>query len=382
MIYCTKIGKVRDYMDIATEIDRILSSNPSGLKASEIADQIGVPRKQVNQYLYANMDLYSQHDGYVWRVKTAKSDKTTNTALKALGIATVQQTMGDSYVSTLTVTKNDQGLSVTSTNNQIICCDCKIFFSIHAPACPRCGCPLNYIAQYYYDNFQDTPPSPPLTPIKPKTQPKPKHKKQTEKEYKAEISYELSQKCNVPFSVRYEIEKLDRQAFDDAVARIKAFHAQGFLNKFDKYDIITLATGDRCTFDKVLNRIKECKSRKDLPTITQHEWWFLWRCNDDEYNVRISRLAKAKAAQEKRRAEEHAAEQAKLKAAAEEKFKSFCIRHNLSDAEIVRLTREDKNLMQKIEIFATLEELYGKQLDFLSYYNLSSAELKKLFESI
>ena len=109
-----------------------------------------------------------------------------------------------------------------------------------------------------------------------------------------------------------------------------------------------------------------------MPTITQHEWWFLCRCNDDEYNSRISRLAN----------EEHAAEQAKLKAAAEEKFKSFCIRHNLSDTEIVKLTRERNDSMQKIEIFSTLEELYGKQLDFLSYYNLSSAELKKLFESL
>lgn len=378
MIYCTKIGKGRDYMDIAVEIDRILSSNPNGLKAAEIADQIGVPRKQVNQYLYAHLDLYSQHDGYIWRAKTAKLNETATTASKALGIATVQQTMGDSYVSTLTVTKNDQGLSVTSTNNQIICCDCRMFFSIHVPACPRCGCPMNCIAQYYYDNFQDTPPSPPLPP----TKPRPKIKKQTEKEYREEISYELSQKCNVPFSICYEIEKLDRQAFDDAVARIKALHAQGFLNKFDKYDILTLATGDKSTFDKVLNRIKECKSRKDLPTITQFEWWFLWRSNDDEYSARISRLANEKMAREKRRAEEHAAEQAKLKAAAKEKFKSFCIRHNLSDAEIVRLTRERNDLMQKIEIFSTLEELYGKQLDFLSYYNLSSAELKKLFESM
>ena len=369
-------------MDIAAEIDRILSSNPSGLKAAEIADQIGVPRKQVNQYLYAHLDMYSQHDGYIWRAKTVRPNQTVITASKALRTATVRQTMGDSYVSTLTVTKNDQGLSATSTNNQIICCDCKIFFSIHAPACPRCGCPMNYIVQYYYDNFQDTPPSPPLPPIKPKPQSKPKIKKQTEKEYKKEISYELYQKCKVSFGICYEIEKLDRQAFDDAVARIKAFHAQGFLNKFDKYDIITLATGDKSTFDKVLNRIKEYKSRKDLPTMTQHEWWFLWRCNDDEYNARISRLANEKTAQEKRRAEEHAAEQAKLKAAAEEKFKSFCIRHNLSDAEIVRLTRERNDLMQKIEIFSTLEELYGKQLDFLSYYNLSSAELKKLFESM
>ena len=119
-----------------------------------------------------------------------------------------------------------------------------------------------------------------------------------------------------------------------------------------------------------------------MPTITQHEWWFLCRCNDDEYNSRISRLANEEAAREKRRAEEHAAEQAKLKAAAEEKFKSFCIRHNLSDTEIVKLTRERNDSMQKIEIFSTLEELYGKQLDFLSYYNLSSAELKKLFESL
>ena len=145
-------------IDIADQIADILEENPAGLKASEIASQIGCTRKEVNSYLYAHKDIYEQHEGYVWTAKYVqkKVQKTSHTEQSSLVNSysvSVQQRMGNTVVSTLTITPNGKGYHVNSTNNQIICCDCNKFVSIHAVACPFCGCPLHYVADTYYKHY-------------------------------------------------------------------------------------------------------------------------------------------------------------------------------------------------------------------------------------
>lgn len=145
-------------MDLASQIAKILNANPNGLKASEIAAQIGCTRKSVNSYLYAHKDLYVQHEGYVWTVKTADAPRLSSTQTPQKHTpnpysVSIQQRMGNTVVSTLTITPNGNGYTVNSTNNQIICCDCNKFVSIHANACPFCGCPLHYVADTYYKHY-------------------------------------------------------------------------------------------------------------------------------------------------------------------------------------------------------------------------------------
>lgn len=42
----------------------------------------------------------------------------------------------------VTITKNGNQYTVSSTNNQLICTDCHRVFSVHASSCPFCGCPI------------------------------------------------------------------------------------------------------------------------------------------------------------------------------------------------------------------------------------------------
>ena len=57
---------------------------------------------------------------------------------------------GNQVIGILSVTKAAPRYILNSTNNLIPCCDCYNYFSIHAPACPFCGCPATYIALHYY----------------------------------------------------------------------------------------------------------------------------------------------------------------------------------------------------------------------------------------
>lgn len=50
-------------------------------------------------------------------------------------------------LSHVTITKNGEKYTVTSTNNQLICSDCHRMLSVHAPSCPFCGCPIEHILQ-------------------------------------------------------------------------------------------------------------------------------------------------------------------------------------------------------------------------------------------
>ena len=70
--------------------------------------------------------------------------------------------------STLVITENADKYNVSSTNNQIICCDCNKFFSIHAPACPFCGCPFDYVVKHYFTKFINSSPQTNANPQPPK----------------------------------------------------------------------------------------------------------------------------------------------------------------------------------------------------------------------
>lgn len=56
-------------MALADRIFETLSTNPKGLKASQIAKLIGSTRTEVNSYLYSHTDSYEIHEGYIWTKK-------------------------------------------------------------------------------------------------------------------------------------------------------------------------------------------------------------------------------------------------------------------------------------------------------------------------
>lgn len=57
---------------------------------------------------------------------------------------------GNQVIGSFSITKVNQRYTVNSTNNLIPCCDCYRYFSIHATACPNCGCPTSYAVEFYF----------------------------------------------------------------------------------------------------------------------------------------------------------------------------------------------------------------------------------------
>lgn len=62
-------------------------------------------------------------------------------------------TLASQILSKVTISKIGTSYQVSSTNNQILCVDCHCLFSIHAPSCPFCGCPLTYSLKIEFDRF-------------------------------------------------------------------------------------------------------------------------------------------------------------------------------------------------------------------------------------
>ena len=93
----------------------------------------------------------------------------------------------------VTVEKNKTGYSITSTTNMILCVDCNKIYSIHASACPFCGCPLHYTADNYYIRFANQ---------------QQKIYRQEEQERKRKEKAELAQKAMIE---RAEKERKERE---------------------------------------------------------------------------------------------------------------------------------------------------------------------------
>ena len=161
-------------------IVEILKKHPNGLKAKEIVAYIhGTDKKSINQVLYSNPNLFSRNDNYEWTLKQIENQKTRkrvstmemydslckadaeanrlqqeNGHIKSFSpSASYNMFSGNQITGTFSITKSGQGYRIDSTNNLIPCCDCNRFFSIHALACPSCGCPLSHIAELYFNEW-------------------------------------------------------------------------------------------------------------------------------------------------------------------------------------------------------------------------------------
>ena len=101
-------------MNIADQITDILKKNPNGLKASEIAAQIGCAKKSVNSYLYSHKDLYEQHEGYIWTLKSIQRNNSTKPYLKHSSLEKPCCTICQQN------TKNDEQVSIPNRSENIM----------------------------------------------------------------------------------------------------------------------------------------------------------------------------------------------------------------------------------------------------------------------
>lgn len=125
----------------------------------------------------------------------------------------VSQNIGSRQVSTLTISPAVQGYNVSSTNNQIICCDCNRFFSIHAAACPFCGCPLHFVANHYYEKYSSE-------IVREQGQMQKKQQDIVDKQYKEQTIRKLKRARNhSPWRNFDVLMNLNIDAFEKAIAR-------------------------------------------------------------------------------------------------------------------------------------------------------------------
>ena len=236
-------------MNISDRIANILENNPEGLKASEIAKKIGCSRKDVNSYLYAHKDKYEQHEGFIWTVKLAKKKNTSSSGLHqsksiAISSVSVKQSMGDRLVSTLTITPNANGYLISSTNNMIVCCDCNKFVSIHAMACPFCGCPVHYIANTYYHRF---------------------------KEENTEVA---RQRSNAEQKAQEQKQQEDERKRRHEVAWNCYMMRNNIYMPWKFYEKLCSLTNDLATFNRAIERIKQLsKNKDDYWQVPNNEWY-------------------------------------------------------------------------------------------------------------
>lgn len=258
-------------MNIADQIANILQKNPKGLKASEIASQIGYTRKVVNSYLYAHKDMYEQHDGYIWTAKSTKRNSPPSPcktpALPANSYSVnIQQSAGNTFVSTLTIMPNSAGYQISSTNNQIICCDCNKFISIHAPACPFCGCPVHYMADTYYKHYGAEAIRKAQQQHQEQQNAEELKRQQAEKERRNAIARKCYLNANEPHRDWNWFEKLcllEIDVFEQAIKRAE-FLSQNFqyYPRISDVEWYTLIISDELSYRKNLIKLKQDKQEE------------------------------------------------------------------------------------------------------------------------
>ena len=345
-------------MNIADQIVDILEKNPNGLKASEIAKQIGCTRKDVNSYLYAQKDLYEQQDGYIWKIKSAKKKtpiavRTLNDAESSYSIS-VEQRIGNSFVSTLTITPNSNGYYINSTNNQIICSDCNRFFSIHARACPTCGCPLHYIADTYYKSYGA----------------EAMRNAQRQQEQRRE-EFEIQRR-------RAENKRRNEITWQCYVKHNPRHVSRSWFEK--------LCTVEADVFERAVERIKLLDKNSDAyPRITDKEWYELIISDDSEYDLQLREWEQDKLEEADREVIARKAEEAtrKIKALQVERVckKAGVPKHIISKLANGLYTAEE--VQERINAAQYFAATYPQLMISEEQYILMSVdEMKKIIDSV
>lgn len=89
------------------KIFKLLSDNPSGLKASEIADKLNITRREVNQFLYYEQDTYVVTDDHRWVSKIQKIlEQLDSLEQKLIGLEQKCKKKKESVLSKLNNSKN------------------------------------------------------------------------------------------------------------------------------------------------------------------------------------------------------------------------------------------------------------------------------------
>lgn len=276
-----------------------------------------------------------------------------------------QQTSGSAYVSTATIRRNEQGFWVASTNNQIICCDCGRFFSVHTVGCPFCGCPMSYIAEHYLKKFDSSV----LAEQKRQRDLEIQRQRKEDAQRKATLIRKLIADCKHYRSAFYELEKLDMEVFDKTIDR--AFHLEstvGDTSFISNENWREMLLSSEVFFQKCIKRATEINKHKDeLDVNDKNNWEHVISLSDRGFEEYIQNGIEKHRAKEKKDIEE------------------MCQKRGIPPEKIAWLIDSGVSAREVRSRFSYMdyvsEEYRRYNFNIKEYIHLSTAEMRKIVAS-
>lgn len=191
-----------------------------------------------------------------------------------------------SIFSSVTITRKRQQYTISSTNNQITCCDCNRWISVHAPSCPFCGCPQNYIIEHYFNKYNTQA----MAEEKEREQKRLREQQQTEKVTKIQRIQQIGYHFYIKEDLTKELNKLSINDIQVAYNRANYLYS----HKEDLWIImrgewLSLLTSSESSYQQQIAKLwqekqlsKERAERKELQTAI---------CKN-AYNIALSDLQK------------------------------------------------------------------------------------------
>lgn len=313
-----------------------------------------------------------------------------STVTRQPSCVTIQQYEGTALVGTLTVYKGEQGYSLASTNNQIICCDCRRFFSIHARACPFCGCPMKYVAEYYYKSYD--PEFIRQQQIQQEKQRQEEQKRQERQRREDQKRQEEAEREKIiqelglhSIEIRGRLYAKETRTLRTAKERANRLNKLNAPIRLSDETYVNLLCGGESEFEGALQLASQLKAMQSvLPLIKNDEWKHLSILSDVSLNNRIQyliaeekkRREKAEAYTKKRKEEQQTREDRQLK--------DLCMRYGIDTNRLASMIvhyGSKKEVLHKLQLADTIGGEYRQRINVISYMDSPDA-LKKLVSDL
>ena len=291
-----------------------------------------------------------------------------------------------SIFSSVTITRKQQRYTISSTNNQITCCDCNRWISVHAAACPFCGCPLSYIAEHYYQKYDpEVIRQREIEEEKRREAERRRIKRETEKQEKENLIETIVNYRHGSFRVRWEIEDWGKSALKLAAERATSINELNAPISISDASYIELLSCNNSTFKKAMRRAALIKIRTgQIDIVGDTEWKRLIAVTDERFNTRMSELMESY-----RISQEKAAQEAERRRVTKEKqkeadFRMMCGRYHLDGEKLALMIKKFGSKDALLNRLQTIDDIagdYRHKIDLLSYID-SLETLKQLVKTL
>ena len=163
-----------------------------------------------------------------------------------------------SIFSSVTITRRQQRYTVSSTNNQITCCDCNRWISIHAIACPSCGCPQNYIIEHYFNKYN----AQAMAEQKEREQQQLREQQRADRATKIQFIKQVGHQFYIYEDLSKELNKLSINSLHVAYNRADYLYShKNELSLIMRDDFLSLLTSSESSYQQQITKRRQDKQR-------------------------------------------------------------------------------------------------------------------------